>query len=187
MAGPPSWLDAGPNGYTAWDSATLDGVTVPGACSVDIPRKGTGLELYKPPGQAGHSVRDVGHENAKITLTVRMWEAGQLDALAALYAKLRPGPKQSARRPLSFYHPNAQLLGITRVYLMAIGGVTVEKDGVAVAKIELLELAATRQAGVKRAVVEPSLKGTPVAIAVPGVPSSPAKPSATEAKPSKPR
>jgi hypothetical protein len=187
MAGLPSWLVGDAEGLSAWDVAIIDGAKLPGVSEVAVPRKGTGIELYKPPGQAGHSIRDVGHENAKLTVKVRIWTEEQLAQLEVVFSRLRPGPKQSARRAVAFYHPAAQILGITRVYIMGFSSPEVEGDKSLVTKIELLEVTATRQGGVKKAATEPSLKGTPTAIKLPGVQESPAKPSSTGAQPTRRR
>jgi hypothetical protein len=114
-----SHFNSGESQNDDWDVVLLGGRFLPGFCTVDISLP-SGLDVQKPKGANGATIRDEGSPPAELTIKTSIEEREELDALQAMVPILRPRAKDGARDPLSIVHPNANFWGITAVVIEEI-------------------------------------------------------------------
>lgn len=97
-----SWSLVGLGGKYLW-VATVD---------VEID---SGLDVQKPKGAAGATIKDNGDPPKKVKIRLQMASRPELDAFAAARSILLARKKGGARDPIEIEHPNTAFWGITSI------------------------------------------------------------------------
>jgi hypothetical protein len=103
-----------PDGDRSWDVLILGGKVVPGIANVVMDLQ-AGLDVGKPKGGKGATIKDEGDPPAVVDVTVQLATQEELDAFKALVPMLRPKSKSAARDPIPIEHPNPNFWGIRNV------------------------------------------------------------------------
>lgn len=112
------WNDADSPAH-GWDFVWLGGELLPGVAQVSV-KLGSDLDVKKPPGGTGATIRDQGDPPAEVTIVLNVANQAELDQLESMRPKLRPKSKTGARDPLEIQHPNPNFWGITAVTVKEI-------------------------------------------------------------------
>jgi hypothetical protein len=108
----PFWGD-NPN---AWDQARVAGVVLPGTVIIDA-KVGARVDHKPIPGTHGGKTTFLNYEAAKVTMTVTVWTADQLEALADFITTVRPSTNI---QPIDISHPSLAILSISSVKVIDI-------------------------------------------------------------------
>ena len=104
----------------AWDTVWLGGELFPGIASVT----GSGLkrkvDVKKPKGSDGASLRDEGMEPAKLEIELVIYNKTGWEDLQGKLPIITPRKKGGLRTPLSIVHPLTRILGINNIYIDSI-------------------------------------------------------------------
>jgi len=104
----------------AWDTVEIAGKIFPGVASV----RGSGLkrkvDVKKPKGSDGASLKDEGIEPAKLEITLLIYNRYFWEQLQGLMPLINPRKKGGLRRPMSIVHPLTRLMNITNIYVDGI-------------------------------------------------------------------
>lgn len=103
-----------------WDTLTLAGVGFLGTAEVDGDPIGVDLDVSKPSGRDGGTIRDKGVKLAKLKFTLRMWDAEGWASWDALLPVIDPRRQVGRRTPVDAEHPALAQRGIGRVYVETI-------------------------------------------------------------------
>jgi hypothetical protein len=132
----PNWQEA----PSLWDACRLDGLLLPGVwtCNIECKRE---LDVKKAASFDGAHYKDKGYTPAEVMLSGRFlpedfitWQ----DCVRALHPQTFGKERKRQRKELRLDHPNAHLMGVTRVYLVSIQAPTFD-NGLAEVAIELLQ------------------------------------------------
>lgn len=107
----PFWLEP----ESLWDVLYLDGVRVPGICSLDID-KNRSVQVDKSRDENGNTLTDNGYEGAKIKGAIRITHPDELAEVAQLLPRWDPRNPAGVSRPVVVTHPQAQLAGVSSIY-----------------------------------------------------------------------
>lgn len=129
--------------YAHWDEAewsqlTLGSTTLPGSWEVEGEAK-RNVDIKTQKDRDGAVVKDKGYENADVTLVGSISKKADWDALAKALKEIHPRRKGAARDPLAVVHPALSVLGITNLYVIAIGTPKLGDDGIVRISIKCLE------------------------------------------------
>lgn len=134
-SGLPYWLDSTDD---AWDTLRLGGFTFPGIVEVDgdVSRD---IEQKKAKGQDNPTITDNGYNAAKVKIVLRIYSQTQWTELQSLVPEIHPRRKGGIRNPVELIHPAPNLLGVSSVYVTAIGFPKIDSDKQLVMTIEAIE------------------------------------------------
>lgn len=121
-----------------WDSLTLAGVGFLGIVEVSGDPIGVELDIAKPSGRDGGTIRDKGTKLAKVKLTLSMWDAETWASWDAMLPVIDPRRQVGRRTPVDVDHPALAQRGIGRVYVEAIGLPKI-KDGTVTVEVNCIE------------------------------------------------
>jgi len=111
-----------------WDTLTLAGVGFLGTAEVSGDPIGVDLDVAKPSGRDGGTIRDKGVKLAKVRFTLSMWDAETWASWDAILPVIDPRRIVGRRTPVDVSHPALAQRSIGRVYVESIGLPKV-KDG----------------------------------------------------------
>lgn len=121
-----------------WDTLTLAGVGFLGVAEVDGDPIGVDLDVSKPSGRDGGTIRDKGVKLAKLKFTLRMWDLEGWASWDALLPVIDPRRQVGRRTPVDVEHPALAQRGIGRCYIETISLPKV-KDGLVDVVINAIE------------------------------------------------
>lgn len=121
-----------------WDTLTLAGVGFLGTAEVDGDPIGVDLDVSKPSGRDGGTIRDKGVKLAKLRFTLHMWDVEGWASWDALLPVIDPRRQVGRRTPVDVEHPALAQRGIGRVYIESIALPKV-KDGAVDVVINAIE------------------------------------------------
>ncbi len=107
-----------------WDVCTLGGKDLPGLSKVTCNGIGRKLSNTSPKGTDGVRTRDSGLAFGEGSITVVLWTADQFATWLDLLDTLNPRARLSDRGPIEIQHPIVNMLGITKVYLGTVTGLS---------------------------------------------------------------
>ncbi len=114
----PFWINS--EDPLLWDTVELGNIKFPGLAVVT----GSGLrrkvDVKKPKGSDGASLRDEGYQPAEIGIELLIYNRFFWEQLQNVMSLINPRKKGGIRQPLTISHPLTELLGITRIYVKEI-------------------------------------------------------------------
>ncbi len=117
MATVPIWDGSGDD--QAWDALILGGVFMPGVPDVTVTAAST-IDVKKPSGKALATMTDEGDEPASVDITLQLINQGDLDALPAALAVLKPMREGGKKEPLEIIYPSVNLMGVESIVIKSI-------------------------------------------------------------------
>jgi len=115
-----------------WDTLTLAGVGFLGVAEVDGDPIGVELDVSKPSGRDGGTIRDKGVKLAKLKFKLAMWDLEGWASWDALLPVIDPRRQVGRRTPVDVEHPALAQRGIGRVYIESIALPKVKEGAVEV-------------------------------------------------------
>lgn len=103
-----------------WDTVEIAGKKFPGVATIRGPGLKRKIDVKKPKGSDGASLKDEGIEPAKLEITLLIWNRFFWEQLQGLIPIITPRKKGGARRPTTIVHPLTRLLNITNIYIDGI-------------------------------------------------------------------
>ncbi len=107
-----------------WDVCTIGGRDIPGLSKVECDGVGRKLSNKSPKGFDGVRTTDSGLAFGEGKITVVLWTADQFASWCDMLDTLNPRARLSDRGPVEIAHPVPNMLGITKVYLGKITGLS---------------------------------------------------------------
>lgn len=104
----------------AWDTIFLGGELFPGIANVTGPGLKRKVDVKKPKGSDGASLRDEGIEPARLEIELLIYNISDWEDLQGKLPIITPRKKGGLRTPLSIVHPLTRLLGINNIYIDSI-------------------------------------------------------------------
>lgn len=128
------WAD----GSLLWDTLILGGEVMPGLSAVtgDVARK---LDIKPVKGTDGATMSDEGYEPGPIQIATRLFTQQQWTELQRLLPRFHPRAAGGTRSPLDIWHPAANLIGITTIYIRKIAMPVIDAKRVATVVIEAVQ------------------------------------------------
>lgn len=117
--GLPYWDDR--DDPLAWDTLWLGGELWPGICEISGAGVGRKIDVKKSKGSDGATLKDEGYQLAKLTIRLTIYSESDWRSLQALLPTVHPKRKGGVRTPLEITNPQANLLGISQIYIDKIG------------------------------------------------------------------
>lgn len=112
------WNDAETGGDDSWNLVRL-GPKYLFIAKVNV-KLPSGLDVQKPKGAKGATIKDEGDPPAEITIELQLNSRPSLQAFEAAKPMLRQKAKNGAREPLEIEHPNPNYWGITAIVIKDI-------------------------------------------------------------------
>ena len=103
-----------------WDTLILGGEVFPGVATISGSGLKRKIDIKKPKGSDGASLKDEGYEPAKLAVELLIHRIADWDLLQALLPIINPRKKGGVRSPLSITHPVTRSLGINSIYVDSI-------------------------------------------------------------------
>ncbi len=103
-----------------WDTLILGGEVFPGIASIGGSGLKRKIDIKKPKGSDGASLRDEGYEPARLAVELLIYSIADWDLLQALLPLINPRKKGGVRSPLVITHPITRSLGINSIYVDTI-------------------------------------------------------------------
>jgi hypothetical protein len=101
----------------AWDTLLLDGEVWPGIAEISGAGVSRKIDVKKAKGQDGATIKDEGYQLAKLTITITIYSEYQWGELQRLLPTVHPRRKGGSRTPMAITNPQANLLGVTQIYI----------------------------------------------------------------------
>jgi hypothetical protein len=117
--GIPHWDDR--DDPLVWDTLFLAGEIWPGVCEISGAGVSRKIDVKKSKGSDGATIKDEGYQPAKLTIRLTIYSENDWQLLQALLPSIHPKRKGGVRTPLEISNPQANLLGITQIYIDKIG------------------------------------------------------------------
>ena len=104
----------------AWDTVRLGGLLFPGIASVTGPGLKRKIDVKKPKGSDGASLRDEGMEPARLEIELVIYNNTDWEDLQGKWSIITPRTQGGLRTPLTIAHPLTRLLNINTIYIDSI-------------------------------------------------------------------
>lgn len=104
----------------AWDTVWLGGLLFPGIASITGSGLKRKIDVKKPKGSDGASLRDEGMEPARLEIELVIYNKTDWEDLQGKWTIITPRTQGGLRTPLSIVHPLTRLMGINRIYIDSI-------------------------------------------------------------------
>jgi len=114
-SGLPYWDDR--DDPLAWDTLWLGDEMWPGLAEISGAGVSRKIDVKKSKNTDGATIKDEGYQPAKLTITITIYSLRQYDELKRLLPMVHPKRKGGVRAPLEISHVQANLLGITQIYI----------------------------------------------------------------------
>lgn len=118
----PNWRTEGD-----WDTLRLGNEVMPGVANVQVEFP-SGLDIKKPKGARGATIKDQGAPPAELRITLEL-QHEDMERFESVLRVLRPRAVAGARNPLEITHPQAALWGIAAVTVGPISSPMPQQGG----------------------------------------------------------
>jgi hypothetical protein len=104
----------------SWDFCWLGDDLLPGVATVEVTDNGRDVDVQKPKGSNGVSLKDNGVGAAKVKITLQIYTGTQYDAWLKLRKRIDPKNAGGIREPKTISHPETDEAGVKGVYVKQI-------------------------------------------------------------------
>lgn len=113
-----------------WDTAVVEGVTIPGLVMVGKIKRGPKWDRKAVKGQSFENQTFGGWNGAAFEIRVRTWTRAQHEEfVSTVLPVIEPTPGKDAPKQLSFFHPQAAARKVDIILVDDVDGPEVDEDG----------------------------------------------------------